>query len=332
VATGAYPVGAHGFTALVADRAATVGLSSGEATQLAAAVFGRSLAGSVRPVVALAELGPGRNGRAGFSAALRLLGGVPWAHTTTAREGATAASKRRVHLVPRSGSDRAPAGYWVDVARARTATKAFLAAAGRHDEDALSAERRALVAEDASWAGVDRGWALADRGRAFAGAALRASQRVLGRVGITATEVTLSGTRGEIPVTIRNRTDKTLKVDLHVSSPEAGVRTRGIRQLTLLPADNYVTVPVDLRSAVSAPLELVVESDGMRIAGTTLTVRASYIDRLAIVGGIVLALGGMLAYIVWRVRRAEREERGATRVGRERYTDQGVRTTDGAED
>lgn len=332
VTTGAYPVGTTGFTVLVADRGSTSKLSSGITTPLAGATFSRSLAGSTRPVIAVVELGPGRTGRDGLESALTLLKDAPWARTVTAAEGARNVAKRVVRLVPRSGSDKAPAGYWVDVTRARTSTKALLAAAGQRDADAQSANLDSLVAESSTWAGADGSWALADRGRSYSAAALRTAQKVLGRVKLTATPVTLSGTRGEIPVTIRNNTSKTLKVDLRVIPEDPSVRARGIRQLTLRPADNYVTVPVDLRSAVSARLALVVVSSGTRISSSTVTVRASYIDRLAIIGAIVLGLGGLLAFIVLRVRRAERDSGNDARVTAERYTDPGVRESGGAEE
>jgi hypothetical protein len=41
------------------------------------------------------------------------------------------------------------------------------------------------------------------------------------------------------------------------------------------------------------------------LAYTTVDVQASYLDRIAIIAGIVLVLGGLLTYIIRRVRTAE---------------------------
>jgi type VI protein secretion system component VasK len=59
------------------------------------------------------------------------------------------------------------------------------------------------------------------------------------------------------------------------------------------------------------------------LAEQTVDVRASYLDRLVIIGGIVLALVILLAFIVRRVRAAERAELAAESVSErdERYTD-----------
>ena len=71
-------------------------------------------------------------------------------------------------------------------------------------------------------------------------------------------------------------------VDVVASSPERDVPLRRPRyDVTLRPADNYVTVPVDLgtRQRVRDRLGLSVVSGGITLASTTVDVRASYLDR-----------------------------------------------------
>lgn len=308
ITTGAYPLAKSKFKVLVADRGGSAALSSNTASPLVDAVFDRAISPSDRPFIAVAEMGPGRSGMAGLVTAVNQLGAEPWATFAMPSEVLGKASKHAVKLLDHTDSDGAPPGYWAAVVTARRNARAFIAAVGEDDAGAQSASYDSFVAESASWAGADKGWAAADRGLAFASSAVRAAKQVLGTIRITASDVTLSGSRGTIPVTVRNGTTRTLTVVIRTLGNAKNVDLPPPQTITLRPADNYVTLPIDLRAEISANLVIVVESDGMEIARDTVTVHASYLDRVAIVGGIVVLLAGLLIFIVVRVRRAEAYE------------------------
>lgn len=303
--TGVYPVAATSFKAFVADKAASARLTSGEASPAVGGVFALAAAGTTRPFVAVADVGPGRAGAAGLQHAVDQLLGYPWARLVTPAQALAKAGKRSVIVSGHSQSDRAPAGYWEEVVSARNLSRSLVAAAGEDDVDAQSANTNSLVAEDSSWAGPDRSWALADRGRAFSADAERTVKSVFDKVRVSAADLTLSGTRGNVPVTVHNGTAKTLHVTLDATSTGEQVKLPGPESVVLRPSDNYFTLPVDLRSAISAKLVVAVWAGGTVVASDKVTVRASYLDRLAIVGGIVALLAGLLGFIVYRVRRAE---------------------------
>ena len=60
-------------------------------------------------------------------------------------------------------------------------------------------------------------------------------------------------------------------------------------------------IPVDMHSSLNGRLGIEVVSGPLVISKQTVTVRRSYLDRLALVLGIVVVLGGLLAFIVRRV-------------------------------
>jgi hypothetical protein len=149
-------------------------------------------------------------------------------------------------------------------------------------------------------------WSLAERGLAFASSARRRSEVVLSKVSVSAADITLSGTAGKLPLSIKNESGKTLQVVVitrggHATFP-GGPRMR----VTLRPADNYVTIPVDLgRGNIYDRVTVSIIAGDVRLATTRLAVRASYLDRIAIVAMVVAVLAGLLFYIRRKVRRAE---------------------------
>ena len=114
------------------------------------------------------------------------------------------------------------------------------------DEDAVGAVHATFVAESRYWAGTDNSWSSAARGRSFADAALASSRLVLDKVSVTTQTITLSGTSGKIPLSIKNGSGKTLSVYVVASARNARFPGGGRVKVSLRPADNYVTVPIDL--------------------------------------------------------------------------------------
>ncbi len=122
---------------------------------------------------------------------------------------------------------------------------------------------------------------------------------------LSAPDVTLSGSAGEVPVTITNPTRRVLRVVFIALDNEKVVRVGGRRELLLRPGDTYLTLKVDLRTSLSNTLRLAVRAGGTDLDTDTVVIRASYLDRLAIIAGVLVLLGGALVFIVRRVRAAD---------------------------
>ncbi|MDZ4064594.1 MAG: DUF6049 family protein, partial [Coriobacteriia bacterium] len=289
---------------LLVDGEASAGLASGDSRGLAGSVFDRYRSENPRqPVVALVQLG-----RRGGSASRDLAGcaaslsSATWVRLVTgsqAAEGGTGANIRLTSM-PDTRND-APGGYWSEVRAARAYAQALVAALGAQDSSANSTLDASLIAESRAWAGSDGSWSLADRGRAYAAAAHRASAEVLDEVSVIAKDVTLSSARGDIPIVIANGTELGLTVTLRTEPSGLKLSGESSRSVLLRPSDNFLTVPVDLKSALSGRLKLGVWAGDVRLDETTVTVRASYLDKLATVAGLAVILVGLLLFIRHRV-------------------------------
>jgi hypothetical protein len=213
---------------------------------------------------------------------------------------ATADLRERPHPGP-----PAPAGYWSTVSEGRRYAEAFVAAAGDADTDADSAQYAALVSESRCWAGRDNRWTGAASGRAFATAASIRSRAVLSKITISSQSLTLSGSEGGVPLSIKNDSGKTLSVVVvgrgsYTSFP-AGQRIK----TTLRPSDNFLTVPVTLGGgAMSDRLTFTLSAATVPLASTVVELRASYLDRIVLVATVAIVLAGLLVYIRRKVRRA----------------------------
>ncbi len=301
------------LTALVLDAALSAAFgaaSSPSDTSTAEALFNRAIDASEETATALPvliDVGPGRASTVrGFVERASTVIGQPWVAFVTAERAASNPRQGEVTLAQRASVlRRTPSGWWSSIAASRRYAEALAAVLEPNDRDAEAAVVNSLIAESASWAGPDGRWALVDRGRSFSAAALRQSQAVLRSVRVAASNLTLSGARGSVPFSITNSSGRSLSVVLRVTSDNIAVGVPPLRTQVLRPAENYVTVPVDLRSSVGGSLRLQVVAGTLVIASESVEVRASYLDRLAIVGAIALLLGFMLFYIRRRVRRAE---------------------------
>lgn len=318
-ASGAWRVRESTLTALVTDPGASLALASG-GSRLADRVFHLAVSGETSgPVVAVVTLGPGMSADAAdVRAALFACSRVPWVRLVTVSEAARLPRLGTLSLPARVSAGRsAPPGYWADVAEARRFARALEAAAGPEDADAEAARIAVLLAESRCWAGPDESWSLADRGRAFASAASRTARTVLSGISVQAQDVTLSGRRGKLPVVVRNGSGRVLHVTVQVAPlrPSA-VRATSV-SVALPPDETYVTAPVHLGESISEPLGVTVLAGDVPVARTTVTVSASYIDQLALLGSVALVLSGMLVFIRRRMRAAERAERAGNGRGRQ---------------
>jgi hypothetical protein len=162
---------------------------------------------------------------------------------------------------------------------------------------------------------------LSRRGLGFASASLRTTQSVLDAISVTAQSITLSGTRGNIPITIVNDTQRTLNVVVEVTS-SGGLRVDGPKSIpmTLRPQETYLEVPVDLQASLSGKLTVDVTAGGVSLARKVSTVSSSYLDRVAVGGLALTLLVGLLVFIARRGRAGGGTDR--TNDRRERYTDE----------
>ncbi len=299
------------LTLLAADAGLGRLLGGADATATTESVFRRALEQSddqARTLPVVIEVGPGRAATVtGFIERVRPLLGQAWIGLVTARTAAaTAERKDSYSFVKRVSVVRGtPSGWWSSIAAARRYAEALQAVLLEGEQAGVDAITHSLIAEAATWAGPDGKWALADRGRSFASAAVRSSLDVLDTVTVTGNDLTLSSARGDVPFSIMNTSGRNLNVVLRFTPQDVAIRGRSLRSATLLPAENYVTVPVDLQASAGGRLRLQVVAGTLVIASTTVEVRASYLDRLAVVGAIVVLLGAMLFFIRRRVRTAE---------------------------
>lgn len=265
--------------------------------------FDALIAEKDEPVVFLIEIGAGGGaGARGVAALLDTLRATPWVETVPISEAAGSGGQGAVSLPSRVREERgAPLGYWGDVLSAREWALALADAAGPDDPDAARAMEAVYLAESRCWAGSDGRWGLADRGRSYAYAAQRRAEGVLGGITLSAQDVTLAGQSGKLPVSIVNPTQKTLTVTLIAQGRTSLVGPPATSRVTLRPQENYVTVPITMRSALADRVSLEVRAGDRTLASTSIRVRASYIDRLAMAGATILVLAVLLVYIRRRV-------------------------------
>lgn len=295
------------FVVLATDANAAAALSASSGTPAAQVIFDRSLSEeSTVPLVASILVGPGRDTDiATLATCLTELADAPWVRFVTPTAAAQVPPLGNATLSPRVDMrSQAPAGYWDDCAAARVYSDALVAAAGSTDLQAGLARDASLIAQDTAWAGPDGNWSSADRGRGFASSAAREAHSILDAISISAQDMTLSSAAGEVPVNIANDSGKTLSV--RVVTTAHGIELTGSNDVTLVirPQDNFFTVPVDLQSSLSGTLDIEVWAGGTMLTSTDVTVRASYLDRLAILGGASLILVGLLLFIRHRIRAA----------------------------
>ncbi len=309
-----------GLTVLVADETLSAAAASGDTSAVVGLAFARAIDdGIFGPLVISSEFGPGGADVHAFTRAADTLASMPW---TGLRTGAAAVSptKRTARLLAAKKAMGAPAGYWQDVNAGRRWADALLSAVGEGAADAVTARRDSLIAQASAWAGPDGTWAAAERGRMFAATARRLADATLRSVSLSVMPVTLSGASGNVPVTIRNAAERPLNVRVRARA-SGGARLAGARDqtMTLAPAETFTEIPVDLSQAVSGRLTVDVIAGDVVLDSKTVDIRASYLDRIATVGGIVFVLGALLAFIIRRVTTAERKD--SSRDATSAYTD-----------
>jgi hypothetical protein len=340
-ASGAYPITKERLSALVTDDKGSRALNQGNADLALRRTFARLSDGKpAQPYVVRIDLGPGHlDATSTVVAAATACGTEPWVRLTLGREIKPTAKTIPITLAQAPKEPSTPEDYWARVRSARTYADGLLAALGPGGSGVSSAQTDSLLAESASWAEPDGTWASAARGLGFADASLGISKAAFGKVTVKAEPVTFAGKRGEVPVSINNTTKNTLAVVVRASA-SGDARVVGTRRIktVLRPQETFVPIPVDMQSALSSKLTIEVLAGDVVLAKETVDLQASYLDRIAIIGGIVLLLGGLLIFIVRRVRSVEVAEDDDVRGPRgtpsrsERYTTDERETRGGVDD
>jgi hypothetical protein len=300
------PAGAS-MTALLLDRGTTTAVRNADIEAFTRLLFERSISEENQaPLITLIEFGPGRPSRAEDLAGIfRRLAAVPWARPVTAGDAAEVSPDGELTLPDAASGSTAPGDYWEQVGLARLGATALVSALGQADEDARAAEDASLLAASGSWSGPDDRWSSADRGRAFSSAAQRISSGVFDAVHIAAQPITLSSAKGDVPMSVVNNSDKTLTLEIRARASNMSIPESEPQVVVVRPQDNFFTISVDLESSLAGALDVELVAGDLLVDETTIEVRASYLDRLVIVGGISLILVAMLLFIRYRVRHAE---------------------------
>lgn len=256
------------------------------------------------PLAFTLDLGPGTERTARLlEQALDWIDAADWCRAATLTEAAAARPAGRATLVEEPLAPGAPSGYWADVAEGRAHALAAVAAYGAEDPDAIAARQAVLIAEAAAWTGPYAAVSSASRGREFATEVTRRVGVALAGVTVSGSDVTLANRRGDVPVSIVNGSGRRLTVRVTATSDRASVDA-GETTVTLDPGENIIAIPVDMNYEIAGRLDVRVMAADVSLGSAAFTVRASYLDRLAWVGVVVVFLIAMLIFIRRRVRTA----------------------------
>jgi hypothetical protein len=306
VSAGAYPCADSTLTAIVVDARASRDMESGESSAVIAHTLDRlGTSAGDQPVAVRIDLDDTvTDATATVGVAMIALEATPWTHLLLGSQVRPPRKARAVTFAP-TPTKRAPADFWAKVRSARAHATGLLAVLTASDNQAISAQTNSLLAESSEWSGPAGRWERAGSGLEFAETALRVGKELFDTVSISAPQMTLAGATGDVPVTIKNNSNKTLNVVV-LATTGGGLRVVGDRLIPtkLPPRETLVLIPVDLQSALRGRLTVQVMADNVVMAKQTVNVDRSYLDRIAVIGGVILVLGGMLVWIVLRVRRS----------------------------
>ncbi len=306
VAPGAYRIAASasakaadlGVVGLVIDREASALITTGDAGASLITYLSRVHARDPSsPVVIEVSVGPGHAAVETLAPALTRLAGRPWIALSTAPEVAARRPEARVTLAATSVTGTAPAAYWHSMRTAVLDCRALQAATGERDDSTRLAVKDLYLGESGVWSSADA----TSAGAAFIAEADGMATQVLSKVSVNAPNVTLPGNAGRLPVSVVNGSGKVLSVAVTIDSSAVRPPSRRLN-MKLRPGENIVSVPVELGTSLRSVVGIRVAADGLDLASASTSVKASYLDRIVLVTGMVALLAGLLLY-VWRRRR-----------------------------
>lgn len=291
VGPGCYRVAGTSVKVLVIDEAASRGALEGP-DAFYDALFERLGGG---PTVLMFDVGAGDvTSTLAVQRALEWIEDASWLRLSSLETLAPTDDAEEVRLAApaRAAGDVA---YWAEVSAGREAATAYAEAAGPEDADAIALTRALLVSESSLF---PRGSQVVPGydGSSFARDAREFVEAQFSLIRLDTKDITLSGTKGEVPLTLINDTGKRLTLTLHARS-SAVIGDSPEQRIVIQPTQNFLTVPIDLGNTLSDTLAVEVTAGSLTVTQTTVDVRASYIDRLATIGMVVLVLGVLLLYI-----------------------------------
>ncbi|MGB4441198.1 MAG: hypothetical protein WBJ62_03125 [Coriobacteriia bacterium] len=247
-------------------------------------------------VVVLLEVGPGSpHTTEDVRHVVDWLGDASWLRAREVGSLTQASDREPASIAKRSGEPD-DVEYWNEIVAGRSAALAYARAAGPDDPDATAAVRALLAAESSLITSEGSRASGRTQGLARSAEALEYVTAQFALIRLEAEDVTLSGTNGELPLTLINDTGKQLNLTLLAAS---GTRqsTVGAQEIVAQPTQNFLTLPVDLGNALSDEIAISVRAGDMTIAEAAVGVRASYIDRLATILMVVAVLAVLLVII-----------------------------------
>lgn len=301
VAPAAYRVKETSLTVLALDSHAAWLLSSPSSTraQLMDHLFTRLISDRLQgqPIVAVIDVGPRSAGSiSALQAKLAALDRIGWIRLVSTSEAAVI--KPAASLKVRTGRHPSvPKTYWDRIGSARKRVMALASASSSREPETFTALRDLMLAESAEWSGGDPRQAAAGQSLLCAMNAETVAWGVLSKIALTCPSITLSASTGKVPVSVVNRSGKSLHMTLRVKSTSMRLPKGASFETVARPGENILTVPVDLGATLSGAVDFELWAGDLRVTRSTAVVRASYIDRLALIGGVVLVLLVLLWYI-----------------------------------
>ncbi|MDO9557929.1 MAG: hypothetical protein Q7J82_10215 [Coriobacteriia bacterium] len=305
--TGVHRESRTGTIALLTDSGLAALMTSGTAEDIYDHIYDAAAASNdVGALVIMLDLGPGQEHTTDdLERLLATIDSVSWLKAIPAVRAAQLTSSDTIDLIEKAPAPTsAPADYWSEVSEARRNALGLVKAWGPEDPAGAAALSAALIAESYCWAGPDDSYPFADRGRAFAASVTRLADDVFGGIHVEMRDVTLAGRTGDVPLTIVSTTNRELILRVETSASRLSLRSTE-ETAVVEPGDNFLTIPVDLGTAISDSLEVRVLAGDVLVAKTTVTVHASYLDRVSTVAVVVLVLIGLLLFIRRRVKTAD---------------------------
>jgi hypothetical protein len=306
VTPGAYAIVDSTATALVFDPRASQLLSAAPVDERAVLdhLFSRltTKASGSAPVVAVVDVGPrSLTTVSDLQALLAVLARTGWIHMVDAPEAAFGPASGTSISLPAATSFATSATItpqWAALATARERVMALRGSLGPADVDVDAALRALLVAESAAWTSDADG--SAERGAGFASAADARAWGVLSKASLAVPNVTLSGSAGRVPVSVNNATDRPMLLTLRMRAKGLHLARGAEIAFTALPGENIQSVAVDMGTSLSGSVHFDLAAGGVIVASGDSTVKASYIDRLVILLGVIVVLIVLLWYITRR--------------------------------
>lgn len=307
----------NGMTVLIADDELSRSITSQNATSFAETAFARyrkqsltDAAGEKRsaadtPVVAATVLTAqeARN----IATNLTFLAAQGWVENAapSALIPRTTEGKNRLNTLTLSSVPlQEPSKKERKIYRARRAAEGLIFAL---DENvtALDAREDSLIAE--SGAPIDKGGNEAVALKAdYAAKAQKAANNVFDKVTVKIASVTLSGSSGEMPITIRNGTKAEVRVVLHYkTSSKMDIDAKTTQTIALPPQETFLEPKVSMRGSSGAPLTVSLSAGNYRICGKTVKISASFLDNIAIVVIVMLSGLALLVFIYRKVKGAD---------------------------